>query len=101
MSAGLKTLTSRLGYQQIVSVSASTALTVPSTDVQGLSAKPTMALIAVETQGVRWRDDGVAPTNSVGMPLAANSLFTYDGDLTQIRFIEQVAGAKLNVSYYA
>jgi hypothetical protein len=25
----------------------------------------------------------------------------YDGDLTKIRFIEQTASAKLNISYYA
>ena len=29
----------------------------------------------------RWRDDGVAPTASVGMPIAAGAYFTYDGDL--------------------
>lgn len=101
MSAGLKTLTSRLGYQQIIAPATSTALTVPTTDLQGLSAKPAIAVISVETQGVRWRDDGVAPTATIGMPLSAGATFVYDGDLTQIRFIQQVAGAILNISYYA
>jgi len=50
---------------------------------------------------VRWRDDNVAPTSSVGMPLPVGVTLQYDGDLTMIRFIEQVAGAKLNISYYA
>jgi hypothetical protein len=35
------------------------------------------------------------------MPLAAGVTLQYDGDLTEIRFIEQVIGAKLNVTYYA
>jgi hypothetical protein len=90
---GLKSTTQCLGYQQITSLSASTALTVPT--------GATMALIVAETQGVRWRDDGVAPTASVGMPLATGVSLSYDGDLKAIRFIQQTASATLNVSYYA
>ena len=90
---GLKTTTQCLGYQQITSLSASTALTVPT--------GTTMALIVAETQAVRWRDDGTAPTASVGMPLAVGTSLSYDGDLKAVRFIEQTASAKLNVSYYA
>jgi hypothetical protein len=101
MSLNLKAITTRLGYQQITSLSASTALTVPIRDVNGLSVKPAIALITPETQAVRWRDDGVAPTATVGMPLAVGVTLQYDGDLTQIRFFEQAASAKLNVVYYA
>ena len=90
---GLKTTTQCLGYQQITSLSASTQLTVPS--------GATMALIVAETQAVRWRDDGTAPTASVGMPLAVGTSLSYDGDLKAIRFIQQAASATLNVSYYA
>jgi hypothetical protein len=90
---GLKTTTQCLGYQQITSLSASTALTVPT--------GATMALIIAETQAVRWRDDGTAPTASVGMPLATGVSLSYDGDLRAIRFIQQTASATLNVCYYA
>ena len=90
---GLKSTTTVLGYQQITSLSASTALTVP--------VGATMALIVAETQAVRWRDDGTAPTASVGMPLATGASLSYDGDLKAIRFIQQTASAVLNVSYYA
>jgi len=100
MSINLKGVTSCLGYQQITSLSSSTGLTVPTTDGNGLSQKPTIAVIIAETQGFRYRDDGVAPTSSVGMPIVAGTVFTYDGDLSKIRFIEQSAGAKLNISYY-
>lgn len=90
---GLKTTTNCLGYQQITSLSSSTALTVPT--------GATMALIIADTQGVRWRDDGTAPTASVGMPLAVGVSLSYDGDLKAIRFIQQAASATLNISYYA
>jgi len=101
MSLNLKAITTRLGYQQITSLSSATGLTVPAKDVNGLSCKPSLAMITPETQAVRWRDDGVAPTASVGMPLAAGVTLQYDGDLANIQFIEQTAGAKLNITYYA
>lgn len=101
MSLGLKGITTRLGYQQITDLSNATALTVPTYDKNGLSCKPNIAVIVAETQAVRWRDDGTNPTSSVGMPLATGVVFTYDGDLTAIRFVEQTASAKLNISYYA
>ena len=101
MALTLKAITTRLGYQQITGLSAATGLTVPLQDVQGLGCRPTIAIITPETQAVRWRDDGVAPTAAVGMPLAAGVTLQYDGDLTKILFFEQVASAKLNVTYYA
>ncbi len=101
MALTLKAVTTRLGYQQITSLSSSTGLTVPQVDLNGLACKPSIAIITAETQGVRWRDDDVAPTATVGMPLASGSTLQYDGDLTKIRFIEQTASAKINVTYYA
>lgn len=101
MALTLKAITTRLGYQQISTLSSATGLTVPQTDLNGLACKPTLAIITAETQAVRWRDDETAPTASVGMPLAAGATLQYDGDLTKIRFIEQTASAKLNISYYA
>jgi hypothetical protein len=58
-------------------------------------------LVVPETQNVRWRDDGTAPTASVGMPIFVGASLSYDGDLNRIRFIEQTASATLNISYYA
>lgn len=81
------------GYQQITVLTGSTALTVP--------AGSRYALISVEAQAVRYRDDAVAPTATVGMPLPVGATLRYDGDLAAIRFIEQAAGGRLNVSYYA
>lgn len=90
---GLKSTTNCLGYQQITSLTSSTALTVPN--------GATLALIVPEGQMVRWRDDDVPPTASVGMPVLPNASLSYDGDLRKLRFIESSASAKLNVAYYA
>jgi hypothetical protein len=100
MSMNLKAVTTCFGYQQITSLSASAALTVPALTPNGLNAKPVLALIVAEGAPVRWRDDGVAPTASVGMPIAVGVPFQYDGDLTKIRFIQQSASGILNISYY-
>jgi hypothetical protein len=85
------------GFQQITSLSSAAALTIP-TGADGL--KPIRALIHCESQAVRWRDDGTAPTATVGMRLQVGQELDYDADLTKIQFIEEVASAKLNITYY-
>ena len=90
-----------MGYQQITGLSVAKGLTVPTIDPNtGLTVKANFALITPDTNGVRWRDDGTAPTASIGMPLAAGVTLQYDGDLSKIKFIESTASAVLNVSYY-
>jgi hypothetical protein len=93
----LKETSKCCGYLQLTSLSASTALTVPT---EANTGEPNYCLILAETQSVRWRDDGTAPTASVGMLLEPGVPFAYDGDLNKIRFIEVTASAKLNVSFY-
>lgn len=101
MAINLKAITSVMGYQQITNLNTATKLTVPARDLSGLVGSPRIAIITPEAQAVRWRDDGVAPTATVGMPLAAGVTLQYDGDLSQIQFIEQTGGAKLNITYYS
>lgn len=91
---GLKDTTCVCGYQQITSLSSAQTLTIPT------GKDPDYALIQAETKDVRWRDDGTAPTSSVGMVLAAGATLRYDGDLRKIQIIETAASAKLNVSFY-
>jgi hypothetical protein len=100
MAMNIKAVTTCLGYQQITDLSSAVGLTVPTLAPDGSNQKPTFALIICETQGVRWRDDSTSPTASVGMPLAAGVPLQYDGDLNKIKFIQQTASAKLNISYY-
>lgn len=94
----LKEVTKPLGFQQIAVLTASTGLTVPGASTGILPAR--MAIIHAEAQPVRWRDDGVAPTATVGMRLQPGQELKYDGDLNAIRFIEETASAKINISYY-
>lgn len=80
------------GYQQITSLSAAAALTVPSGAI--------VALIQAETQSIRWRDDGTDPTTTVGMVLSAGESMFFTGSLAAFKAIEITASAKLNISYY-
>lgn len=100
MTMNIKAVTTCFGYQQISSLSAAAGLTVPTVTPEGLNGKPVFALIIAEGAPVRWRDDNTAPTASVGMPLAIGVPLQYDGDLSKIKFIQQSATAKLNISYY-
>lgn len=100
MAMNIKAVTTCMGYQQIADLSSAVGLTVPVLAPDGSNQKPTFALIICETQGVRWRDDGTSPSSSVGMTLAAGVPLQYDGDLNRIKFIQQAASAKLNISYY-
>lgn len=83
-----------VGYQQFAAgaVNASTALTVPAGAV--------FAICIPSAQAVRFRDDTVLPTATIGYPLAVGQHFTLDGQLSAYRFIAQVAGAALDVTYY-
>ena len=63
-----------LGYQQITSLAASTALTVP--------ARARAALIKCTAQSVRFRDDGTAPTATVGFPLDTTDGLLATGRIT-------------------
>ena len=55
-----------------------------------------------ESQTVRWRDDGTAPTSTTGFTLAVGSTKSYEGaSLGSVKVIEATSGAKLNVTMYA
>ena len=81
-----------LGYQQITALTSATGLTSP--------AGAHVAVISVSGQPVRYRDDGVAPTATVGMPLPVGTVFSYAASLATIQFIQTAATATLDVNYY-
>lgn len=82
------------GYQQLTVSTTAVVLTVPA------GAK--RALITLEpTNGVRWRDDGTAPTATVGMPIAGGGTLEFEGKLEAVRLIRSgAADAVANVNYY-
>ena len=83
-----------LGFQQLSASNLSSAY--PLTPPAGAN----VALLNPETANVRWRDDGVAPTATVGMLLIADAFIEYWGNLSAIQFILVSGSPLLNVSYY-
>lgn len=81
-----------LGYQQVTGITGATSLVVP--------AGARLAVVQAEGAGVRYRDDGVDPTGTVGMLIGAGASLTYTGNLAAVRVIGVAAGAILNVLYY-
>ena len=60
----------------------------------------TYAICSIETSGVRFRDDGIAPNGSVGVLLPVGTLFEYSGNLAGIQFIAATGPAVINVAFY-
>lgn len=83
------------GYEQLtLSSDASTALA-------SVPANTSLAIICVDTIGVRFRDDGVAPTAAIGMPIPAGSCWTYAGTVSLLRFFRVSASTSVvNALYY-
>ena len=85
-----------LGFVNVTGISTSSA---------GLGVVPggsIMALIACEIGNVRWRDDGVLPTTTVGMLLSSGQEFQYAGNLAGIKFISIATSVSpsLDISFY-
>lgn len=85
------------GYQQLTVSTSAVSLTIPAT-----SNVATFALIRCSTANIRWRDDGTAPTSTVGEPLNAGEILEYDGQLSKFQAIRSgAADATLDIEYYA
>lgn len=92
-----------LGYCQLTTLASSVSIQTCAnwSSVSGA----TRVVITPETQAVRYRDDKsagapVAPTATVGMPLAVGQTFEYSGTISALLFIEQTASAKVNLVFY-
>lgn len=86
-----------LGYQQIAGLTTSSA--------QGLTAPTgaTIAVITVSGNAIKYRDDGTAPTTTLGvtLPVTTSGLpFIYQGTLSKIQFISTTGTATLDILYY-
>lgn len=82
-----------LGHQQIVNPGSSTALTVPDGAQYAF-------LNCTAGTAIRLRGDAVAPTAAVGVRLAAGDKVWWNGDIKQVRVIQETAGT-LDVEYFA
>lgn len=83
------------GGGQITSLSSAVGLSALGT----IPPTATRVLLQAEDQDIRW-SDVANPTTTTGMKLEARQTIEYAGDLSAIRFIAVVTGAKLNVLYY-
>lgn len=80
-------------------------ITVDGTTASGITipsgVNPTRCLITVETANVRFRDDGTAPTTLLGMIIQKDSQpFSYEGDLSAIKFISVSSSSIVEVALY-
>jgi hypothetical protein len=85
-----------LGYCQL---SVTTAVLV-STCSGGIPAGATFAWITPETAAIRWRDDGTAPSATVGNPVSAGQQLVYGGLLASLQVVAQSGTATVNVAFY-
>ena len=88
---------SSAGYQQLTVSTTATSLTVP--------AGATLGVMIVETNAIRYRDDGTAPTSAVGALFTANAAappFPICGNATlqRAQLIRSSADSAVSILYY-
>ena len=79
-------------YQQLLAATAVGLGTIPE--------GATLVMIQPETQQIRWRDDGVNPTATVGNLVIVNDTLFYTGNFASFKFIEVAVTTKVNVTFY-
>ena len=88
-----------LGYCQIPAATLASAVKLLT--ACSIPAGATMARLQAETANVRYRDDGAAPTASIGsLILAGNAGIFYSGSLGALQFIGASGSPVLDVSFY-
>ena len=69
----------------------------------GVPLAANYAVICAYTQGIVWRDDGVAPTTTAGTGgngLASGACVSYNGDFAALQIIQQQSSAVAGVEFY-
>lgn len=89
-----------IGFEQMTVSSVALPLTATTYNRDGIVAD--LAVITVETDAVRYRVDGAAPTASVGHQIAANGNVTVYGinNIRRIQLIRVTTDATVFVTYY-
>lgn len=94
-----------LGHCQITSLASAVALVTASCSSGSVPAGATIAEICVETAGIRYLDDGTAPTTSLGIPVVPTSTapacYAYAIiPLTAVQFIAISGSPVIDVAFY-
>jgi hypothetical protein len=87
------------GFAQITALSANGS-GLPLSGVSTAGGSASCCIITCEGTGIRWRDDGVAPTAGVGYPLAAGDSLIYCGPLTAFQMIPQSGTPTVDIAFY-
>lgn len=92
-----------LGYCKLSATTSASVLV--STCSGGIPTGATYALICNEGSEARWRDDGTAPTTSLGQILGSGTTsgptcFGYSASLSALQFIAQTGTATFDISFY-
>lgn len=90
-----------LGCGQLTSLGTAINLqTIVTPGGVGVPRGSTLISIAVEGNAVRYRDDGTAPTASVGQLLPIGGPWPYSSNINGIQFVQVASGAVLDVCFY-
>lgn len=92
-----------MGYCQITNLSSAVSLVTASCSTGSVPAQGIIAEICVSTAAIRYRDDGTAPTTSIGIPVGAGICYPYsvaEGGFGALSLIQQTAGAVVDISFY-
>lgn len=90
-----------LGYCQLSPATATKLSACSVNNVTGIPAGANLVVVRTESQSVRYRDDGVAPSSGVGQPiLTTDPPFVYESTLSAIQFIQTGSTATLDVTFY-
>lgn len=95
MCPGVNFFPRALGYQQLTVDGTARSFTLPA----GRTVR--LAVAVVETNPIRYRDDGTAPTASVGTPVdPKNTIYICSGSVASFQAIRTGSSAVLNIHYY-
>ncbi len=90
-----------LGYCQLSPATATKLSACSINNVVGIPAGANLVVVRTESQTVRYRDDGVAPSSGAGQPiLTTDPPMVYEGTLSAIQFIQASSSATLDVTFY-
>lgn len=92
-----------LGYAQLTVTGTAATLDALLAAASVPLARPPQArmmLVSVETNAIRWLDDGQVPTATYGQPIAAAADVALTTNFAQLQLIAQSGSATVNVSFY-
>jgi hypothetical protein len=81
-------------------LSASNTASSASATSGGIPALANEVYIESDTAAVRYRDDGAAPTATIGQPIASGGSIFYTGTLSAMQLIAESGSPVVNISFY-